>query len=94
MSNSLIQDEALRMLGQNISPIQVANALGVEASYISQLMGDEDFRAALEAHRVALTKENLDYDKKLDLVESEYLNRIKRRASSQTFSNRCTHSRF
>lgn len=74
--SNLIQTEALRMLSQSISPIQVAAALGVEPSYISQLMGEEDFRAALEQHRVARSAQDCKFDETLEGAEKTYLDRI------------------
>jgi transcriptional regulator with XRE-family HTH domain len=74
--SNLIQTESLRMLAQGISPVQVAATLGVDPSYISQLMADEDFRSALELQKVERVQEDLDHDKKLDKAEGEYLDRI------------------
>lgn len=74
------QQQALEMLAQGISPVQVATTIGVTESYISQLMGDEDFRAALEAHRVQRTKEDLAFDAQLERTEKSYLDRIEEKS--------------
>lgn len=74
------QQQALEMLAQGISPVQVATAIGVTESYISQLMGDEDFRAALESHRIARSKEDLAFDAQLERTEKTYLERIEEKA--------------
>lgn len=79
-----IQDQALEMLAQGISPVQVATAIGVTESYVSQLMGDEDFRASLDEHRVAISKENLAFDAQLERTEKGYLDRIEEK---QKFAN-------
>lgn len=74
------KDQVVSMLAQGISPVQVATTIGVSESYISQLMGDEDFRAALESHRVARTKEDLEFDSQLERTEKTYLDKIEDKA--------------
>jgi hypothetical protein len=54
------------MLGFGISQEAVANAVGVTPGYISQLMSDESFEAAVAdlkiTHTVAATQRDLSYD--------------------------------
>lgn len=74
------KESALELLAQGIAPGQVAESIGVEASYISQLMSDEDFLTQLQERKSASTQEDLDYDKKLDRVEGEFLSKIEEKS--------------
>lgn len=74
------KDSALALLAQGIPASQVASTLGVSESYVSQLMGQEDFSAELSATRTEAAQADLDYDKKQDRVEETYLDRIEQKA--------------
>lgn len=74
------KDSALELLSQGLSASQTAATIGVHESYVSQLLSQEDFRAALESKRVALSQEELAYDQKLDRVEGKFLERIDEKA--------------
>jgi transcriptional regulator with XRE-family HTH domain len=67
-----IQERALSLLGVGIQSEQVAAALGVKASYISQLLSDESFaREVAERRFTALSKHNerdASYDSLEDLL--------------------------
>jgi len=73
---STTRSQALQLLAQNVAPSQVASALGVTESAISQLLAQEDFSAELEQVRVAATAEDLKYDERLDAAESDALANI------------------
>lgn len=73
---STTRNQALQLLAQNVAPSQVAAALGVTESAISQLLSQEDFSAELEQVRVAATAEDLKYDDRLDTAESDALSNI------------------
>ncbi len=73
---STTRNQALQLLAQNVAPSQVAAALGVTESAISQLLSQEDFSAELESVRVAATAEDLRYDERLDTAESDALANI------------------
>lgn len=70
------RDLALTLLSQGIQQHTVAETIGVDPSYISSLMADEDFKAELESKRLAETEENLAYDDKLDRAEEAFLERL------------------
>ncbi|HEY9661549.1 MAG TPA: hypothetical protein V6C65_24090, partial [Allocoleopsis sp.] len=70
---------ALELLSQGISPTQVAAAIGVDDSRISQLMAEEDFQEELNRLKVAATAEDLAFDKKLESAELQALDNIERR---------------
>lgn len=70
------RDSALQLLAQGLQPAIVAATIGVEESYISQLMKDEDFAEELESVRLKRTEEDQNYDAKMDRIEDAYLDRI------------------
>lgn len=71
------EDRALKLLGSGIKPEQVAAALGVEASRISQLLSQEEFAVKVaEARYNNLAKHN-EHDGKLDALEDEILDKLK-----------------
>lgn len=74
------KDHALQLLSQGLQPSVVAATLGVQDSYISQLMSDEDFAAQVEAARVKTSEEDCSYDKKLDKAEEVFLERIEEKS--------------
>lgn len=73
------KDIARQMLAQGLQPSVVAGTIGVEESYVSQLMSDEDFAASVELMRVEQSQEDIDYDKKLERTEEGYLDKIEHR---------------
>lgn len=75
-----VRESALELLAQGIPASQVAGTLGVSESYVSQLLGDEDFGSQLQATRTEAAQADLDYDKKIDTAESLYLQRIEDKA--------------
>jgi hypothetical protein len=70
------KDLALQLLSQGLQASVVAATVGVQESYISQLMADEDFRSELESRHVQQSEQDVKYDDKLDRVEDQYLDRI------------------
>lgn len=74
------KSQILEMLSQGLSPVQVAGALGVSESYISQLLGDEDFSAELDEKRALIVQEDIEYDNQIDRVEGTFLDRIEAKA--------------
>ena len=70
------KDQALTLLAQGLKQSVVASALGVEESYISQLLADEDFAADLRAKKQELSVADATYDTKLDRATEEALDRI------------------
>lgn len=74
------KDQALQLLSQGLTVSQVAGILGVEDSYISQLMQNEDFSTAVVAARQQASAEDLAYDEKLDKAEEVFLERIEEKS--------------
>ena len=70
------ETRALALLGQGIEPGIVANAVGVDASRISQLLSDENFAAQVAELRYEnLAKHNIR-DNKYDNVEDKLLDML------------------
>lgn len=75
--STLTKERALTLLGQGIPPSAVANALGVEPSYISQLMSVPEFSESVaEKKYVALSKHN-ERDGVIDQIEDSLLGKLK-----------------
>lgn len=74
------KDMALEMLAQGLQPPVVAATIGVTESYISQLLSDEDFAAAVAEKRSLQSQADMQYDDKLARVEEVYLDRIEQKA--------------
>lgn len=79
MSRNITSNEerALELLGSGISPAQVASALGVTESHISQLLSNEEFASKVSQLRYeALSKHNLR-DAEYDSTEDALLDKLK-----------------
>lgn len=70
------KDQALALLSQGLKQSVVASALGVEESYVSQLLTDEDFAAELAQKKKELSVADVAYDTKLDRATEDALDRI------------------
>lgn len=79
------RDLALSLLSQGLQPSVVAATVGVEESYISQLMSNEDFAVELESRRVKQSEQDIQYDQKLDTTEAEFLERISDKVRQANF---------
>lgn len=74
---SSVEDRALTLLGQGISPDLVANACGVTLSRISQLVSDPEFsKKVAELRYAALSKHNAR-DNKYDDIEDKLVEKMK-----------------
>lgn len=75
------EDRALSLLGSGTSASQVANALGVSESYISQLLSREDFsKEVIKRKCEALEKHNAR-DFKYDSLEDTLLDQLEANVS-------------
>lgn len=72
------QDRALALLGSGVLPEQVASALGVEASYISQLLSDESFAAKVVDIRYRTLSAHNERDGKYDSLEDKLLAKLEK----------------
>jgi transcriptional regulator with XRE-family HTH domain len=70
------EEKALNLLGAGVQAEQVAAALGVSPSYISQLLSQEDFSAAVSALRYESLQRHNVRDSKLDALEDAIIEKL------------------
>jgi hypothetical protein len=70
------KDIILSMLAQNIPATQIAATLGVSDSYVSQLATEEGNLELINQEKVKQTEGDIAFDRKLDIAEEEYLDKI------------------
>lgn len=74
---SSTEERALKLLGSGIQPEQVAAALGVTASRISQLLADEDFAEKVAIIRYNNLQSHNARDSEYDNIEDALLEKLK-----------------
>lgn len=72
------KDRAIELLCQGVSTTQVAEAIGVDPSYISQLKADPDTAAKIAEATAKHTIDDVHHDSKMDKIEALALERIER----------------
>jgi len=72
------KDTAIQLLAKGISTSQVAAAIGVDDSYISQLKSDPDVQALIAAAQTAATADDIKFDEMLDRAELLALQKIEK----------------
>lgn len=73
---SSTEERALALLGQGISPEQVAAAIGVSASFISQLLSNDAFKSLVaDAKYQGLIRHN-ERDSRLDGLEDKLITKL------------------
>lgn len=65
------KDQIESMLVQGISPAIIANQVGCEPSYISQLTADDEFMERVNARKAAILTRGLDLDSMYDDIEAK-----------------------
>jgi len=68
---------ALEMLGNGLAPVVVSSALGISESYISQLLGEEQFSAQVTAKRFANLQAATTRDRDYDSIEDALIAKMK-----------------
>lgn len=71
-----MKEKIKELLGLNIPANVVATAVGIDTSYISQLLGDEAFAAEVAQLRIANTAANAARDRKYDSIEDSLIARL------------------
>lgn len=59
------------LLSSGVSQAQAASAIGVEESYVSQLMAEDEFRREVQEGRAGLAIKHVETDKSIDEIESK-----------------------
>lgn len=70
------QDKILSLLSRGLPPSAVANALGIDQSYISQLMSDDAFAAEVATKKYGLVEKHLARDGAIDKLEDKILEKL------------------
>lgn len=70
------QEKIFRLLGQGISQRQVADAIGVDESYISQLMAIDENAEKVRALKLAALSDRNNRDSRLDGLEDALIDRL------------------
>lgn len=80
MSNSTTsttEERALALLGNGVPPGAVANALGVDPSRITQLLGEEGFAARVVEKKFESLSKHSERDSLMDGLEDKLLEKLK-----------------
>ena len=67
---------ALELLGSGVPQEAVASALGVTASYISQLLSDSDFASKVTELKYSLLSKHTERDASYDLLEDDLIEKL------------------
>ncbi len=73
---SSTEERALNLLGKGVTPVQVASALGVSESAISQLLSKQEFADAVAELRYKNLLEHSARDEKADSLEDKLLKKL------------------
>ncbi len=76
-----IESRALKLLGEGVAAEHVAAALGVTASYISQLLSDEGFSSQVAELRYANLSKHNERDASLDSLEDALIEKLSKSVS-------------
>jgi hypothetical protein len=71
-----LKDRILALLGNKLSPIVVARTVGCDPSYISQLMGQDDFALEVAKRRCEGVEKDVTRDNKYDELEDALLEKL------------------
>jgi len=77
-AGTVTEDRALSLLGSGVSAEATANALGVSASRISQLLADKRFADQVAALRYEALQEHNSRDSKYDSLEDKLLSKLEK----------------
>lgn len=73
-----VQEKALKLLGAGVAAEQVASAIGVSPSYISQLLAEKHFADKVSDLRYAALQKHNTRDGKYDSLEDKLLDKLER----------------
>lgn len=78
-------DKIISYAAKGYKQVEIARALGVDESYVSQILSDPDNAAKVEETAVAITEANDNFDAKIDTAEDIALEGVKRRLPMAKF---------
>jgi len=70
------KERMLKLLGNGLQPLVVANTLGCDPSYVSQALMDEDFKGRVLALRMENLNAATTRDKLIDKIEDKLLDKL------------------
>jgi hypothetical protein len=70
------EERAIKLLGSGVNPEQVATAIGVTPSRISQLLADQDFATAVAELRFASLQRHNETDAAYDSLEDALIEKL------------------
>lgn len=70
------KDKACRMLSKGMRPTDVAAVMGCEASYITELMNEEEFAVKVLSARMAAAEAHVEHDGNIDSLEEKILKKL------------------
>lgn len=73
-----IEERALDLLGAGVASVQVAQALGVSESRISQLLSDENFAQQVSSKKIETLTAHTRRDNKYDQLEDALLEKLEK----------------
>jgi transcriptional regulator with XRE-family HTH domain len=73
-----LKDKILNFLGAGVSPEKVASAVGVDPSYISQLISDPNFAAEVSDRKLLSLQEATNRDRRLDGLEDKLIDKTEK----------------
>lgn len=71
-----MKERILEMLGEGVPQVAVSAALGVSESYVSQLMNEEEFAAAVAERRYKSLSAHTARDRMYDTLEDKLLSKL------------------
>jgi transcriptional regulator with XRE-family HTH domain len=79
------RDQIISNSAKGLSQVQIARMLGVDESYVSQVVNSDDGKQEIEALAAGISEENAKFDSDLDSAEQVALERIKSRIGLANF---------
>lgn len=74
----------IKFAGRGFKQVEIAKAVGVEESYVSQVLSTPEYAALVEQFAVAQSEENEKFDEKLDKTEATALDIVARKLNMAT----------
>lgn len=87
-AHSGLKDKILNFLGAGVSPEKVASAVGVDPSYISQLISDPNFASEVSDRKLLNLEVATNRDRRLDGLEDKLIDKTEKLLDSPLAFNR------
>lgn len=84
-SGTSTSDQIVNLAAKGMMQVQIARMLGVDESYVSQVVNSEDGQKAIQEQAVQITEANDKFDKQIEDLEQTALDRVKLRLNQANF---------